>query len=72
MVEISTSSLSHPDPRWLNFVRSGKARAEVRQYLRSLDFDSAVKIGRRVLEEEAPKAQISLDDTTDEVWNTVE
>lgn len=72
MVEISTSSLSHPDPRWLNFVRSGKARAEVRQYLRSLDFDSAVKIGRRVLEEEAPKAQISLDDMSDEVWNAVE
>ena len=72
MVEISTSSLSHPDPRWLNFVRSGKARAEVRQYLRSLDFDSAVKIGRRVLEEEAPKAQISLDDISDEVWNAVE
>ena len=72
MVEISTSSLSHPDPRWLNFVRSGKARAEVRQYLRSLDFDSAVKIGRRVLEEEAPKAQISLDDMSDDVWNAVE
>lgn len=72
MVEISTSSLSHPDPRWLNFVRSGKARAEVRQYLRSLDFDSAVKIGRRVLEEEARKAQISLDDMSDEVWNAVE
>lgn len=72
MVEISTSSLSHPDPWWLNFVRSGKARAEVRQYLRSLDFDSAVKIGRRVLEEEAPKAQISLDDMSDEVWNAVE
>lgn len=71
MVEISTSSLSHPDPRWLGFVRSGKARAEVRQYLRSLDFDNAVKIGRKVLEEEAPKAQISLDGVPDDIWNAV-
>lgn len=71
MVEIATSSLSHPDPRWLGFVRSGKARAEVRQYLRSLDFDSAVKIGRKVLEEEAEAAHFSLDSVSDEIWNTV-
>ena len=71
MVEIATSSLSHPDPRWLGFVRSGKARAEVRQYLRSLDFDSAVKIGRKVLEEEAEAAHFSLDNVSDEIWNTV-
>ena len=71
MVEIATSSLSHPDPRWLGFVRSGKARAEVRQYLRSLDFDSAVKIGHKVLEEEAQKADFSLDAVSDDVWMTV-
>ena len=71
MVEIATSSLSHPDPRWLGFVRSGKARAEVRQYLRSLDFESAVKIGHKVLEEEAQKAHFSLDAVSDEVWMTV-
>ena len=71
MVEIATSSLSHPDPRWLGFVKSGKARAEVRQYLRSLDFDSAVQIGRKVLEEEAQKAHFSLDDVSDDIWNVV-
>ena len=71
MVEISTSSLAHPDPRWLGFVRSGKARAEVRQYLRTLDFDNAVKVGRKVLEEEAEKARFSLDSVPDDIWNTV-
>ena len=71
MVEISTSSLAHPDPRWLSFVRSGKARAEVRQYLRTLDFDNAVKIGRKVLEEEADKAHFSLDNVPDDIWNIV-
>lgn len=71
MVEIATSSLSHPDPRWLGFVKSGKARAEVRQYLRSLDFDSAVKIGRKVLEEEAPKVHLALDELPDDIWYAV-
>lgn len=58
MVEIVTSNLSHPDPKWLDFIKSGKARAEIRQYLRTQDFDSAVKVGRELLESEALKANM--------------
>lgn len=71
LVEIVTSSLSHPDPRWLGFVRSGKARAEVRQYLRSLDFDSAVAIGRKLLEEECAKALVDWDNIPDKIWEVL-
>lgn len=71
MVEIVTSMTSHPTPQWLDFVHSGKARAEIRQYLRSLDFDEAVKIGRQLLEREAPNAHLVWEDIPDSVWNTV-
>ena len=71
LVEIVTSNLSHPDPRWLSFVRSGKARAEVRQYLRSLDFDSSVSIGRKILEEECAKALVEWDNIPDKIWEVL-
>lgn len=71
MVEIVTGMTAHPNPQWLDFVRSGKARAEIRQYLRSLDFDEAVKIGRQLLEREAPHAHLQWDTIPDHIWNSV-
>lgn len=49
-VEIVTAPGAHPNPAWLNFVITGKARTAIRAYLKDLQADEAVALGRRLLE----------------------
>ena len=51
IVEIVTDDTARPDAQWLNFVRTGKARAEIRHYLRTVQFSESVAIGKRLLEQ---------------------
>ncbi len=49
-VEIITAPGAHPNPAWLNFVVTGKARANIRHHLKNLRREEAVSLGRRLLE----------------------
>jgi len=48
-VEIITAPGARPNPLWLDFVVSGKARASIRLFLKNLKTDEAVELGRRML-----------------------
>ena len=48
-VEIITAKGARPNAAWLNFVVTGKARAKIRQLLKSLKEDEAVVLGKRLL-----------------------
>lgn len=48
-VQIITSRRAHPNPTWVNFVVTAKARHSIRQYLKNLRRDEAVELGRRLL-----------------------
>ncbi len=50
-VEILTARGAKPNPTWVNFVTTAKARNAVRAYLRNLKQDEARKLGRRLLEQ---------------------
>ena len=49
-VEIITAPNGRPNPAWLNFVVTAKARANVRHYLKNLKREEAVELGKRMLE----------------------
>jgi len=49
-VEIITGNEAHPNPSWLNFVVTGKARSNVRNFLKSQQRAESVKMGKRLLE----------------------
>jgi len=51
-VEILTSSNARPSPAWLDVVITGKARANIRTYLKQLKHQEAAELGRRLLEKE--------------------
>jgi GTP pyrophosphokinase len=51
-VEIICSAGSHPNPAWLDFVVTAKARANIRSHLKNLQHQEAVALGRRLLEKE--------------------
>ncbi len=48
-VEIITAPGARPNAAWLNFVVSSKARARIRQLLKSLKRDESIILGRRLL-----------------------
>jgi len=51
-VEIITKPNNRPNPAWLDFVVTGKARATIRSYLKRLEQTEAIELGRRLLERE--------------------
>ncbi len=55
-VEVITSSRSRPNPAWLDFVVTSKARNGIRDYLKNQRRSEAVVLGRQLLE----KALINL------------
>jgi len=50
-VEIITSPDSRPSAQWLNYVRTGRARSEIRHYLRTVQYEESVAFGQRLLKQ---------------------
>jgi len=48
-VEVITASGARPNPAWLHFVHTAKARANIRNFLKNLQHDEAVSLGQRLL-----------------------
>jgi guanosine-3',5'-bis(diphosphate) 3'-pyrophosphohydrolase len=60
-VEIITAPGAQPNPAWLNFVVTGKARAHIRHYLKNLKRDEAAHLGQRMLNRELERYSTNLD-----------
>ena len=50
-VQILKSKAQEPQPHWLNFVVTGKARAAIRRYVRNKERDESVALGRKLYDE---------------------
>ncbi len=48
-VEIITAAHAHPNPAWLNYVASGKARAHIRHFLKTMQSTESAHLGERML-----------------------
>jgi len=59
---IKKSEVSKPDPAWLNFVVSVKARTSIRNYLRNMQDTDAIKLGRKLLKTSLEELQVSIND----------
>jgi GTP diphosphokinase / guanosine-3',5'-bis(diphosphate) 3'-diphosphatase len=51
-IEIITASSGRPDPAWLNFVVTAKARTQIRHFLKNLQNSEAIALGKRLLNRE--------------------
>ena len=61
LVEIITAPSAVPNPAWLEFVVTGKARTAIRQYLKHLQHEDAVDFGHRMLDRALDARGTSLD-----------
>ena len=49
-VEIVTAKGAKPNPNWLTFVRTAKARTAIRQHMKNLRASESVDLGKRLLD----------------------
>jgi GTP pyrophosphokinase len=69
IVEVVTAPYSKPNPAWLAFVRTGKARAAIRHYLKTTKLDEAIQLGERLLEQSTRQLGIELKAVPQSVWD---
>ncbi len=56
-VEVMTSAKQQPNRDWLAFVKTSRARQRIRQWIRKEEFDSAVALGREILDRAVRKSR---------------
>jgi GTP pyrophosphokinase len=64
-VEIINSETANPSPAWLNFVVTGKARVNIRAFLKNMQRQEAIGLGRRLLERELTLLNQRLEQVSD-------
>ena len=69
VVEIVTAPQARPNPAWLAFVRTGRARSKIRHYLKTLAHDEARDLGRKMLAQALRAEGLALPDHSQEaLW----
>ncbi len=63
-IEIITADWSRPNPAWLNYVATSKARAHIRSFLKNQKQGESIKLGGRLLEKAAEEIGTNLSQTT--------
>ena len=70
-VEIVTAPHAHPNPAWLGYVVTSKARSEIRHALKTMHLDESSKLGERLLGQALSSLSIKIQDIPDVCWDRV-
>lgn len=70
-VEIMTAPTAKPNPAWLNFVVTGKARGNIRSFLKMQHHAELIAMGKRMLEQALENWQESTDNIPLESWQAL-
>lgn len=70
-VAIITAQGAQPNPNWLNFAVSAKARSAIRHYLKHQRHHQSVALGKRMLNRALNEIQLDLDRLTEEQQHKV-
>jgi GTP pyrophosphokinase/guanosine-3',5'-bis(diphosphate) 3'-pyrophosphohydrolase len=74
IVEIITAPGASPNPAWLSFVRTGRARSKIRHYLKDLEQEESRELGEKMLAqamriEGLALPSLEIDDPAAKVWH---
>jgi len=64
-IEVITAPGAQANPGWLEFVKTAKARSNIRALLKNLQFDESVVLGRRLLNRNLEAFSSSLEEISD-------
>ncbi len=65
-VKVISAPGAKPDPIWLNFIVTGKARGKIRHFLKHQQRTESVALGERMLEKALNQFDLALSDFSDE------
>jgi guanosine-3',5'-bis(diphosphate) 3'-pyrophosphohydrolase len=67
-VEIITAAHAHPNPAWLSYVRTGKARSQIRHFLKTVQYEESTALGERMLNQAIRVLGATPAQATAELW----
>lgn len=67
-VEIVTAPYAKPNPAWLSYVATGRARSHIRHFLKNIQYDESVKLGERMLNQALLSFNINPDTINEAQW----
>ncbi|HCA27340.1 MAG TPA: guanosine-3',5'-bis(diphosphate) 3'-pyrophosphohydrolase [Betaproteobacteria bacterium] len=67
-VEIVTANYAKPNPAWLNYVMTGKARSHIRHHLKTMRYEESAALGERLLNQALRALQTDPADIADACW----
>ena len=70
-VEVITAPWARPNPMWLNYVTTVKARSSIRSFLKNFKQQEAIALGRRLLEKELETMDARLENIEPERLQTL-
>ena len=70
-VEIITASHAKPNPGWLQYVRTGKARSNIRHFLKTMQYEESAGLGERLLDQALKTLKSTLGEIDAASWERV-
>ena len=70
-VEILSSPTARPNPSWLSFVATGKARSRIRHYLKGLQQKESAALGERLLNQALATLKVEPEAITWDRWESL-
>jgi len=68
-VEITTAAHAHPNPAWLSYVVTSRARSEIRHALKTMHLDESAKLGERLLAQALATLGLKPQDIPETCWD---
>jgi len=69
-VEIITSAKQRPNPDWLKFVKTAKARSRIKRWIRDSLYEESIRLGREIFQKNLKK--FNLKPTEDEILDVAQ
>lgn len=70
-VEIITAPGARPNPAWLNFVVTGKARSNIKHFLKKQQHEESIELGKRLVDKALHSFGLTLAEIPSEILNTL-
>jgi len=70
-VEIITASHAKPNPGWLQYVRTAKARSTIRHFLKTMQYEESAGLGERLLEQALKALKSAMAEVDEASWERV-
>ena len=62
VVEILTSNKAQPNPEWLRFIKTSKAKSKIKRWIKDAMFEQSLKLGKDLLSLELSRINLSATD----------